>query len=83
MSEQRKMMEAVYTNGFAADEARLFLDTHPDDKEALAYYQKKMNMFHQAVQRYEEKFGPILPESAGRYVRHVGLSKTTAVSGRH
>ena len=65
MSEQRKMMEAVYTNGFAADEARLFLDTHPDDKEALAYYQKKMNMFHQAVQRYEENFGPILPESAG------------------
>ena len=65
MSEQRKMMEAVYTSGFAADEARLFLDTHPDDKEALAYYQKKMNMFHQAVQRYEEKFGPILPESAG------------------
>ncbi len=64
MTEKRKMMEAVYTNGFAVDEARLFLDTHPDDKEALAYYQKKMNLFHQAVQRYEEKYGPILVESA-------------------
>ena len=64
MSEQRRMMEAVYTNGFAVDEARLLLDTHPDDREALEYYQKKMNLFHQAVARYEEKYGPILTESA-------------------
>ena len=35
MTEQQKLMEAVYANGFAADEARLFLDTHPEDRQAL------------------------------------------------
>ena len=65
MSEQRKMMEAVYTNGFAADEARLFLDTHPDSKDALNYYQKKIDLYNQAVTRYQEKYGPIRPENGG------------------
>jgi len=65
MTEQQKLMEAVYTNGFAADEARLFLDTHPEDRQALEYYRKKMELYHQAVDRYEQQFGPILPESAG------------------
>lgn len=64
MTEQRKMMEAVYTNGFAADEARLFLDTHPHNTEAIHYYQKKMELYKQAVDRYEEKYGPIRPENA-------------------
>ncbi len=64
MTEQRKMMEAVYTNGFAADEARLFLDTHPHDRGALEYYQKKMNLYRQAVAHYEEKYGPITVEGA-------------------
>ena len=63
MSEQKRMMEAVYANGFAADEARLFLDTHPRDREALAYYQKKIELYRRAVEQYEEKFGPIRPES--------------------
>lgn len=65
MNEQQRMMEAVYTNGFAADEARLFLDTHPNDPDALNYYQKKIGMYNQAVARYEEKFGPIRPENGG------------------
>lgn len=63
MSEQRRMMEAVYTNGFAADEARLFLNTHPNDPEAIDYYQKKVELYHQAVDNYEKKFGPIRPEN--------------------
>ena len=60
MTEKRKMMEAVYANGFAADDARLFLDTHPHDKNALDYYNRKMELYHQAVSRYEEKFGPYI-----------------------
>lgn len=65
MTEKRKMMDAVYANGFAADDARLFLDTHPHDKNALDYYNRKMELYHQAVSRYEEKFGPIRPENGG------------------
>lgn len=66
MSEQEKMREAVYANGFAADEARLFLDTHPDSAEAMEYYQHKIALYKQAVEAYESKFGPISPESGVR-----------------
>ncbi len=65
MTERRKLMEAVYANGFAADDARLFLNTHPNCKEALDYYNKKVSLYNQAVDRYEEKFGPIRPEKGG------------------
>ncbi len=65
MTERRKLMEAVYANGFAADDARLFLNTHPDSREALDYYNKKISLYNQAVARYEEKFGPIRPENGG------------------
>lgn len=64
MSEREKMMQAVYTNGFAADDARLFLDTHPKNREALDYYKKKMELYLRARDRYEEKYGPISVENA-------------------
>ncbi len=63
MTEQQKLMEAVYANGFAADEARLFLDTHPKNQEALQYYQQKVKLYDQAVANYEKHYGPIRPES--------------------
>ena len=65
MNEKRKMMEAVYANGFAADDARLFLDTHPHDQNALEYYNRKVELYRQAVARYEEKYGPLRPENGG------------------
>lgn len=66
MTERRKMMEEVYTTGFAADEARLFLDTHPDCREALEYYNQKSTLYNRAVEAYEENFGPIRPDHGGR-----------------
>lgn len=65
MSEKKNLMEAIYANGFAADEARLFLDTHPNDPAALQYYNQKIKLYHQAVAHYEEKYGPIRPENGG------------------
>ena len=64
MNEREKMMQAVYTNGFAADDARLFLDTHPENREALTYYKKKMELYQRARDHYEEKYGPISVENA-------------------
>ncbi len=59
MNDQENMMNAVYTNGFAVDEARLFLDTHPDSKEAMDYYQQKIELYQKAMQNYEATYGPI------------------------
>ena len=63
MTEKEKKMRAVYTNGFAVDEARLFLDTHPTDPEALAYYEKKLAHYQAAVDHYTEEYGPLTPKN--------------------
>ncbi len=63
MNEKQKLMEAVYTNGFALDEARLFLDTHPHSREALDFYKQKSRIYQQALDLYEARFGPIRPEN--------------------
>jgi spore coat protein JB len=65
MTERRRMMDAVYTAGFAADEARLYLDTHPDCEKALDYYNQKTAEYNHAVGAYEARFGPIRPQSGG------------------
>jgi spore coat protein JB len=63
MNEQEKMMEAVYSNGFALDEARLFLNTHPNDRAAQDFYRRKVEMYRKAIESYQQKYGPIYPEN--------------------
>ena len=63
MNEQKKMMEAVYANGFALDEARLFLNTHPNDRQALEFNRRKADLYRRSLDAYQEKYGPIQPEN--------------------
>ena len=52
------MLEA----GFAVDEASLYLDTHPDDDEALKYFMCMTKQYVKARKEYSEKFGPVTLE---------------------
>ena len=45
--------------GFAIQELALYLDTHPEDKEALALYRAYQKMNHKAMMEYSEKCGPL------------------------
>lgn len=54
-----ELMQQVYEAGFAAYDAALFLDTHPDDLEALNYFYCALSLSQQAVQAYEEQCGPL------------------------
>lgn len=63
MTDREKAMNAVYTNGFALDDARLFLNTHPDSREALDFYRRKAKLYREAMDSYQEKYGPIDPEN--------------------
>ena len=49
----------VYEYGFALDDVILFLDTHPHDQEALAYYQQMREAYQKAYREYVEKIGPL------------------------
>ena len=59
MTEQTKALMRVQTYGFALDEAILFLDTHPDNREAIEYYKKVQTDYDNAVKLYTTKFGPL------------------------
>ena len=53
------LLTRVYQTGFAMDDVLLFLDTHPSDPDALAYYQQAQTHYSMAVQAYESHCGPL------------------------
>lgn len=59
MTEQQNMMRRLQVQGFVLDDVRLYLDTHPDDKKALEYYQKYRHLREQTAAEYAKRFGPI------------------------
>lgn len=53
----RKIMEA----DFALNEMILFLDTHPQDEEALNLYHKYADKSRELKTEYNKNFGPLTP----------------------
>lgn len=54
-----KLMKRIQTLSFAVNETVLYLDGHPCDRSALAYYHKQNNLLREAVREYEENYGPM------------------------
>ena len=49
----------LQTLAFALVELGLYLDTHPNDREALELYQAYQKMYHQGMMEYGDKCGPL------------------------
>lgn len=45
--------------GFAIQELALYLDTHPEDAEALELYRQYQEMHHKCVQQFDRDRGPM------------------------
>ena len=45
--------------GFCAFDMALYLDTHPDDEEALNYFNQCNELYRSARDTYEEQFGAL------------------------
>lgn len=58
-TEKQRLLAKVRKYGFALDEARLFLDSHPDSNEAVRYYEKNLKLYENAVAEYEKNYAPI------------------------
>ena len=55
---------------FAIQELALYLDTHPEDREALELYRSYQKMYHSAATEYGEMCGPLnhgMPTSSQKY----------------
>ncbi|MCD7944585.1 MAG: spore coat protein CotJB [Clostridia bacterium] len=58
-----RLLYCVQMYGFVLDETRLFLDTHPENRQALEYYKKYSSLYRDAVAEYEAARGPLTTQS--------------------
>jgi len=59
MMNRMQMLEWVQVLCFVVVDMQLYLDTHPCDEEALAYYREAVANYKQAKMQFEENFGPL------------------------
>lgn len=57
--DQELLMRQIMEAGFAMDDVALFLDTHPENQDALRYYKAVRDMRDQSMAAYERRFGPL------------------------
>ena len=57
MNEQKSLLSRIMTCDFILTETALFLNTHPDCAEALAFYKKHLELRKNAAEEYARKFG--------------------------
>lgn len=60
--QEANLLRQIDEASFAMDDAALFLDTHPQDRNALNYYHYVTAMRRNAVKAYEDQFGPLMIE---------------------
>lgn len=59
MNDRERLLKRVQMYSFAVTDAALFLDTHPDNTSALAYYNKYKKLYKEAADEFESRFGPL------------------------
>ncbi len=57
--DKQALLNQVRQAGFCLHEAVLFLDTHPDDKAAHAYFQEQRERLASLTEEYTSRFGPL------------------------
>lgn len=59
---RQALMKQINDVSFAMDDVLLFLDTHPNDADAMHYYHNAVNMRKAAMDAYQRQFGPFFVE---------------------
>lgn len=57
--DRSKMLEWVQALCFTVVDMQLYLDTHPCDTDALAYYRDAVESYEKAKQQFEDEYGPL------------------------
>ncbi|WP_416327702.1 spore coat protein CotJB [[Eubacterium] hominis] len=56
---ESQLKKEIQMYDFALQEAILYLNSHPKDKQAMMYYKKFQHLYQQAVEEYERCFTPL------------------------
>ncbi|MFV0394117.1 MAG: spore coat protein CotJB [Coprobacillaceae bacterium] len=59
MDNRQNMLYDIMLFDFAVQDSSLFLDTHPDDVDAFAYYKEASNRLKKAREAYTNAYGPL------------------------
>ena len=62
--EQMKLFQWINMVSFAVKDIVLYLDTHPRDQEALAYFNHFREVRTKALKEYEKNYGPLTLDTA-------------------
>lgn len=57
-----QLMQMIMQASFALDDVVLYLDTHPCDQNALAYYQYVKALRKEAMDTYAAQCGPLMKD---------------------
>lgn len=57
--DQEQLLEWIGLTKFACVDANLYLDTHPDDAEAIRYFQEHNRLYLEAMNEYARVYGPL------------------------
>ena len=59
MEDKKVLMKRMQVVDFILHETALFLDTHPNDSAAIAYFKKYKEMAAEVREQYVKAYGPI------------------------
>ena len=65
-AQKRRLLQALRVCTFALTEARLYLDTHPEDTEALELYRQYQQLYQKVSQAYEREKRPLNHAAPGQ-----------------
>ena len=61
-----ELLRAIAEADFFAQDLKLYLDTHPDDKRAVEMYAEACRQYMACKAAFEDSFYPLTASSAGR-----------------
>lgn len=64
MTERDLLLKKIQSIQFAAHELKLFLDTHPNDSQAIKSFRKYHEQLKQLIDEYQRKYGPLFPSDS-------------------
>ena len=63
MITREEMLTDISAFDFMLTDLNLYLDTHPEDHNALMYYNNIRNQYNALKQQFTNDFGPLTPNS--------------------
>ena len=61
---QQQLFAWINEISFVVNDIILYLDTHPEDEEAMNYFNHYSEMRNKALKTYEEHYGPLTIDTA-------------------